>query len=251
MKAFALNFLYTLVFSRKFLNYILLTLSLSYKNITSPFIKNIIFLFLTGIAFSVIAKYTGIQQLNSGTIFILYILIMVIVFASIFATFITTFILYWFPEYYNNYDKSPKSDISPPILTKNFGLFNNILYEIKNEPSDKSAVIVNIIKNVCLVLLAIIPFFICLVTGYLGSIIGTLYMMFSLVYNIFAIPLSNIKCFLSIIKDHGELLTILFCISVLLSSIDSFDSTTSGIIGGLVGLIILYKIYTNMSKKND
>jgi hypothetical protein len=250
MKAFSLNFLYTLVFSRKFLNYILLTLSRSYKNIKNPFIKNIIFLFLTGIAFSVIAKYTGIQQLNSGTSFILYILMMVIVFASIFATFITTFILYWFPEHYNNYDKSQKTD-SSPILTKNFGLFNNVLYEIKNESSDKSSVIVNIIKNVCLVLLAIIPFFICLVTGYFGSIIGTLYMIFSLVYNIFAIPLSNIKCFLSIIKDHGELLTILFCISVLLSSIDSFDSTTSGIIGGLVGLIILYKIYTNMSKKND
>ena len=250
MKAFSLNFLYTLVFSRKFLNYILLTLSRSYKNIKNQFIKNIIFLFLTGIAFSVIAKYTGIQQLNSGTSFILYILMMVIVFASIFATFITTFILYWFPEHYNNYDKSQKTD-SSPILTKNFGLFNNVLYEIKNDSSDKSSVIVNIIKNVCLVLLAIIPFFICLVTGYFGSTIGTLYMIFSLVYNIFAIPLSNIKCFLSIIKDHGELLTILFCISVLLSSIDSLDSTTSGIIGGLVGLIILYKIYTNMSKKND
>jgi hypothetical protein len=250
MKAFSLNFLYTLVFSRKFLNYILLTLSRSYKNIKSPFIKNIIFLFLTGIAFSVIAKYTGIQQLNSGTSFILYILMMVIVFASIFATFITTFILYWFPEHYNNYDKSQTTN-SSPILTKNFGLFNNVLYEIKNESSDKSALVLNIIKNVCLVLLAIIPFFICLVTGYFGSTIGTLYMIFSLVYNIFAIPLSNIKCFLSIIKDHGELLTILFCISVLLSSIDSFDSTTSGIIGGLVGLIILYKIYTNMSKKND
>ena len=247
MKAFSLNFLYTLVFSRKFLNYILLTLSRGYKNIKSPFIKNIIFLFLTGIAFNVIAKYTGIQQLNSGTSFILYILMMVIVFASIFATFITTFILYWFPEHYNNYDKPDSS----PILTKNFGLFNNVLYESRDESPDKSTVVVNIVKNVCLVLLAIIPFFICLVTGYLGSIIGTLYMMFSLVYNIFAIPLSNIKCFLSIIKDHGELLTILFCISVLLSSIDSFDSTTSGIIGGLVGLIILYKIYTNMSKKND
>jgi hypothetical protein len=250
MKAFSLNFLYTLVFSRKFLNYILLTLSRSYRNIKSSFIKNIIFLFLTGIAFSVIAKYTGIQQLNSGTSFILYILMMVIVFASIFATFITTFILYWFPEHYNNYDKSQKTD-SSPILTKNFGLFNNVLYEIKNESSDKSALVLNIIKNVCLVLLAIIPFFICLVTGYFGSIIGTLYMMFSLVYNIFAIPLSKITCFLNIIKDHGELLTILFCISVLLSSIDSFDSTSSGIIGGLVGLIILYKIYTNMSKKND
>jgi hypothetical protein len=78
--------------------------------------------------------------------------------------------------------------------------------------------------------------------------IGTLYMIFSLVYNIFAVPLSNIEAFLTIIKDHGELLTILFCISVLLSSLDSLDSTTSGIIGGLVGLIILYKIYIYMSK---
>lgn len=251
MKAFSLNFLYTLVFSRKFLNYILLTLSRSYRNIKNPFIKNIIFLFLTGIAFSVIAKYTGIQQLNSGTSFILYILMMVIVFASIFATFITTFILYWFPEHYNKYDKSQAGGDSPPILTKNFGLFSNVLYENKSDASHKSPIVLNIIKNVCLVLLAIIPFFICLVTGYLGSIIGTLYMIFSLVYNIFAIPLSKIQCFLSIIKDHGELLTILFCISVLLSSIDSFDSTTTGIIGGLVGLIILYKIYTNMSKKHD
>jgi hypothetical protein len=255
MKAFGLNFLYTLLFSRKFLNYILLTLSRGYRNIKSQFLKNIIFLFLTGIAFSVIAKYTGIQQFNSGTSFILYILIMVIIFASIFSTFVTNFILYWFPEYYNKYEKSDTG--VNPILNKNFALFNDVFYKLNNEPLEKNAGIVkdiknmnvtNIIKNVCLVLLAIIPFFICLVTGYLGSMIGTLYMIFSLVYNIFAIPLSNIQCFLSIIKDHGELLTILFCISVLLSSIDSFDSTTSGIIGGLVGLIILYKIYTNMYK---
>lgn len=238
MKAFCLNFLYTLLFSRKFLNYILTTLSRSYATIESSFLKNIIFLFLTGIAFSVIAKYTGIQQFNSGTTFILYILAMVIVFAMMFATFVTHFILYWFPDYYNKYEKTESSD--KPILTKDFALFNNVLYNNIN--------IMNIILNVCLILIAIIPFLICLITGYLGSMTGTLYMIFSLVYNIFAVPLSNIEAFLTIIKDHGELLTILFCISVLLSSLDSFDSTTSGIIGGLVGLIILYKIYTHMSK---
>jgi hypothetical protein len=255
MKAFCLNFLYTLLFSRKFLNYILTTLSRSYATITSSFLKNIIFLFLTGIAFSVIAKYTGIQQFNSGTTFVLYILAMVIVFAMMFATFVTHFILYWFPEYYNKYEKTESP--GKPILTKDFALYNNVLYYITRERLDKGAGFVkklkninlmNIILNVCLVLIAIIPFLICLITGYLGSMIGTLYMLFSLVYNIFAVPLSNIEAFLTIIKDHGELLTILFCISVLLSSLDSLDSTTSGIIGGLVGLIILYKIYIHMSK---
>jgi hypothetical protein len=255
MKAFCLNFLYTLLFSRKFLNYILSTLSRSYATITSSFLKNIIFLFLTGIAFSVIAKYTGIQQFNSGTTFILYILAMVIVFAMMFATFVTNFVLYWFPDYYNNYEKTESPDKS--ILTKDFALFNNVLYNITHERLEKGAGyfkklininIMNIILNVCLVLIAIIPFIICLITGYIGSMTGTLYMICSLVYNIFAVPLSNIEAFLTIIKDHGELLTILFCISVLLSSLDSFDSTTSGIIGGLVGLIILYKIYTHMSK---
>ena len=254
MKAFCLNFLYTLLFSRKFLNYILTTLSRSYANIKRPFLKNIIFLFLTGIAFSAIANYTGIQQFNAGTTLILSILSMVIVFAMIFAIFVTHFILYWFPEYYNKYEKTESPEKS--ILTKGFALFNNILYYTTYNKLDRSAGffkklqninIMNIILNVCLVLIAIIPFLICLITGYIGAMIGTLYMIFSLVYNIFAVPLSNIEAFLTIIKDHGELLTILFCISVLLSSLDSFDSTTSGIIGGLVGLIILYKIYIYMS----
>ncbi len=254
LKAFCLNFLYTLLFSRKFLNYILVTSSRAYKNIKHPFLKNIIFLFLTGIAFSVIAKYTGIQEFNSGTTFILYILTMVIVFAMMFTTFVTNFILYWFPEYYNKYEKTDTPE--RPILTKDFALFNNVLYYTTNEKLEKGANIskkikniniLNIIKNICLVLLALIPFLICFITGYLGSVFGTLYMILSLVYNIFATPLSNMAGLSTIIKDHGELLTILFCISVLLSSLDTLDSTTSGIIGGLVGLIILYKIYTNMS----
>ena len=111
----------------------------------------------------------------------------------------------------------------------------------------KETKLLNIVFNVCLGLLAIIPFLICLVTGLVGAIIGTFYMILSLLFNIFYIPLSNTSSFFTIITDHSELLTILVCISVLLSSVDSFDSTTSGILGGLVGLLILYKIITNMT----
>ena len=96
-------------------------------------------------------------------------------------------------------------------------------------------------------MLAILPFLICLGTGLVGSLFGTLYMILSLIFNIFYIPASNISCIFSIIKDHSDLLTILFCISVVLASVDTFDSTTSGTLGGLVGLLILYKIYTSMT----
>ena len=243
IKSFCLNFLYTLLFSRKILNLILVTLSETYKNIKYSAIKNLIFLFLTGIAFSVIAKYTGIQQLNNGVGYILYLLVMVIVFAMMFTLLASNFVLYWSPNYYNKFEDKDETD--PSILDKNYSLFNNIFYDIKTETKDNK--LLKIVFNVCLGLLAILPFLICLGTGLVGSLFGTLYMILSLVFNIFYIPASNISCIFSIIKDHSDLLTILFCISVVLASVDTFDSTTSGTLGGLVGLLILYKIYTSMT----
>ena len=266
IKSFCLNFLYTLLFSRKFISAILKKLSQSYKGLSSIF-RNIIFLFLTGILFSVVAKYTGIKQLNGGPGFILYLLSMVVVFAMIFTTFATNFILYWSPAYYNKIS-STKEDTTP-ILSEDYSLFHNIFYEIKTKPTTdntsdnddqyevKKTVLsrvgnefnsikgYSIMKNVLLFFLAIIPFLLCIVTGLIGSMLGTLYMILSLVFNIFYTPLSKPSCFLSIVKDHGDLLTLLLCISIVISSVDSFNSTTSGTIAGLVGLLILYKIYKN------
>ena len=257
VKAFCLNFLYTLVFSRKFISYVLETLSNAYHKIStgSPVVRNIIFLFLTGMLFNIIAHITKIQYLNGGPGFVLYILSLVIMCATIFTLFLTNFILYWSPSEYYNYDKNAKnpSDTGDTLLNKNFGLIGNVFYALRDSPpangTSKGAFNpLNLLKNIGLALLIFIPVSIALTAGMVGSMVGLLYMILSLMFNIYYIPLSNTTCFLNLIKDHGDLLTILFCISIIVSSVNSFNSTTSGIIGGLVGVIILYKIYKALNK---
>ena len=247
VKALFLNFLYTLIFCRKFISYILVNLSDAYTKLgDAPILKNFIFLFLTGILFNVIAYYTKIQGFNSGPGFVLYVLSMVIVCGMIFSSVITNIILYWWPGDYNKFD--PKySESAAPVLNKNFGLFGNIFYNFRLPPSGGNKLgpisLVNILINIGLFLLTLIPASIAFSTGILGTMLGAIYMILSLIFNIFYVPLSNTGCFLSLIKDHGDLLTLLFCISIVVSSVNNFNSTTSGTISGLVGVIILYKIY--------
>lgn len=256
VKAFCLNFLYTLVFSRKFISYVLKTLSNAYYDIgEAPLVKNIIFLFLTGLLFNVIAHITKIQSLNGGPGFVLYILSLVIMGATIYTLFLTNFILYWWPGDYDKYDSNGKGandTKTPPLLNKEFGLVGNVFYALRYPPASRTTKgpinPFNLLKNIGLALLLFIPVSIAFTTGMLGSMVGLLYMTLSLMFNIFYIPLSNTTCFLNLIKDHGDLLTILFCISIIVSSVNSFNSTTSGIIGGLVGVLILYKIYKAMPK---
>lgn len=262
VKAFCLNFLYTLVFSRKFISYVLETLSDAYRKIStrSPLVRNIIFLFLTGLLFNIIAHITKIQSLNGGPGFVLYILSLVIMCATIYTLFLTNFILYWWPGDYDKYDSNGKDandTITLPLLNKNFGLVGNVFYALRNPSTSNYSTtnkskpgtinLFNLLKNIGLALLLFIPVSIAFTTGMLGSMVGLLYMTLSLMFNIFYIPLSNTTCFLNLIKDHGDLLTILFCISIIVSSVNSFNSTTSGIIGGLVGVLILYKIYKAMT----
>jgi len=252
VKALFLNFLYTIIFCRKFINYVLVTLSNTYTKIgDAPILKNIIFLFLTGILFNVIAYYTKIQGLNNGPGFVLYALSMLIVGGMIFSSVITNVILYWWPGDYNKFD-SKYSESASPVLNKNFGLLGNIFYNFRLPPVGTNKLgplsLFNILKNMGLLLLLIIPLMFSFSIGILGTMLAAIYMIFSLIFNIFYVPLSNVDCFLSLIKDHGDLLTILFCVSIVVSSVNNFNSTTSGTIGGLVGLIILYKIYKALTK---
>jgi hypothetical protein len=258
IKSFCLNFLYTLLFSRIALSYILTGLSNGYKRLgNNPIFKNFVFLILTGILFNIIAKIIGIEALNIGSGFILYLLAMVVVFAMMFTSFMSIFILYWLPEYYNKYQLE---ESETPLLSKNYALLANVFFCTKKNSNEddespapecpdvtvKETRWVNIVKNIFLGFFLIPFILISFSTGFVGSLVGALYMTFSLLWNIIYVPLSNTKCFLNIIKDHGDLLTILFCISVVISSVNQFNSTTSGTIGGLVGLLILYKMYKSM-----
>ena len=71
-------------------------------------------------------------------------------------------------------------------------------------------------------------------------------MNFSFLFNLFYIPLSNNLEFFDIIKSHGNLLTILFCIAVIGSSTKSFNPTTTGIMSIALVAIIFYKVMTEL-----
>jgi len=240
-KSFCLNFLYTLLFSRLSINTALKYLSASYKELgDAPAYKNIIFLLLSGIIFTVIGKYTGIQEMSSGPGFILLLLIMVVVVAMIATMFLTNFCLYWGSEFYNKY-----INITGTPLHRGYTLFYNIFYE---NMKDGKIQLVGILLNTLLFLVAIISYSICVTTGFVGSLIGLLWMTVSILYNIFIVPILNYRCLCAILIEHSILLSVLFCISVVISSSGNLNSTTSGIMGGLVALLILYNTYKNMTK---
>lgn len=247
-KALCLNFLYTLFLSRVFINTSLTLASTNYQKLGDKAhgFKNIIFLLLTGILFGVIAQYAKIKELNYGSGLVIYILLMFVVLAMIVTMLLTNFSLYWGTTFYNA-NFAPKDD---PI-SNGYTLFANVLYHIRPylEPFNPKSIL-NILLNIVLIILIIISYSVCLSTGFMGSMIGLLWMIMSLLYNIFVIPILNIRCFLTIISDHSSLITLLFCIGVVLSSKGSLTPTITGILGGLVGLLMLYKIYNNITSSN-
>lgn len=239
-KAFSLNLLYTVFFSRLFISSILTTLSTRYQKLGDRAwgFKNVVFLFLTGVLFSVLAKYVKIKEMKYGPGLIIFLLLMFVVFAMFATMFLTNFFLYWGPKYYNEMFKESK-------ISNGYTLYANVLYHIR--PFGFKS-IVNILLNIILLIFILISYSFCFTTGFLGSIIGLVWMMLSLIYNIFVIPISNIGCFLSIISDHTWLITIMLCISVALSSRGNLPPTITGILGGFVALLILLLTYQNISK---
>jgi hypothetical protein len=255
IKAFTLNFVYTLIFSRIAINYILKICSTTFRTkiITSPIMNNIVFLILSGIAFTIIANYTGNQQISSGVIFIIYILVLIVLVGMGFTLFATVFPsigLYWNPKWWSSLN-----------LLSGYELFNGV-FELPDklklgdgdgwDQSWKFMVwLFGIFLYIILFILAAIALIFSFSTGFIGALMGAFYMIINILYYIFIFPLLHKKeCFFSIIKDHSQLLIILFCISIVLSSVKHLNSTTSGVISGIVGIIILYKIIKNISSKN-
>ena len=241
LRAFALFFLYTALFSRMLLSNVLKKCSIKYQQVVkhNPVLSNIMFLFLTGILFNIIANYTGIKALHGANGYILYFLIVLLTIAYSLTCAGTMMLLWWYPslvfEKYYIQCNIPRSYYKLVNIRKMF-------YSL----TDKKRALWKRIIFVAVDILNLIPIFIMLMLslciGLFSSTLAFLYMVLTLLINMFYIPLSNTVEFLDIIKSHGNLLTILFCVTVLMASINKMNAITTGILGGLMGFIILYTL---------
>lgn len=241
IRAFALFFLYTTLLSRLLISYVLKKCSIKYQQVVkhNAVLSNIVFLFLTGILFNIIAKYTGITKLNGANGYIIYFLIMLLSFAFGISCTATMIMLWWYPslvfEKYYIQCNIPRNYYKMVNIRKMF-------YSLTEKKRSLAVRILCIILDILLVLPLFIVIASSLCFGLFGSAIAYIYMILTLLINFFYIPLSNIVEFLDIIKSHGNLLTILFCVTVLVASINRMNSVTSGILGVLMALVILYTL---------
>lgn len=247
-RAFALFFLYTALFSRILISNVLKRCSIKYQQVIkhSSILSNFMFLLLTGILFNIIANYTGIKALHGANGYILYGLIMLISIAFTVSSAATMILYWWHPssmfEPYYRQCNIPRNYYKLVDTKKMF--FSLAEYKIKRP-------LVTIIRHILFDILLILPVFIMIMLslclGFFGSTIAFLYMVLTLFVNLFYIPISNTVEFLDIIKSHGHLLTILFCITILVASVDKMDSVTTGILGSLMAISILYTIVKYMN----
>jgi len=246
-RAFALFFLYTVLVSRILISKLLKRLSIVYQQTIkhSPVLSNFMFLCFTGILFNIIANYANIPELNGANGYILYVLIMIAAISFSISTFVGMLFLWWAPSmafetYYRQCD-IPRSYYKLMNYKKMF--FS--AYEYK-EKRLLHIVIGHIFLDILLIFPIMIMISFSLGIGLISSTIAFLYIVASLLFNMFFIPLYNTVEFLDIIKSHGNLLTILFCVTVLIASLSRLNNVTTGIIGGILAVIILIKTLKNL-----
>ena len=307
LKIFSFTFLYCVLLTRVFLNWILRNLSRGYgKNIKSATAGNIVFLLLCGL----LLPYSPIAIIS----LLLVIITAIINTIGLIATFIlcirprTGLFLPFFkfnqnsdnyePEvledYYKvfNYKKyfySTKDNpgilafsLIPIILLIIFAALNigegqsvvfqiiaygfvgalvlNLIFSLigfkNNEDGSFKSNIANLLekisaifKNILLMFNLIIIFGFSLVGISIGSMFANAYMTLSTLFNFLYIPITQPLEFFDIMKDHADLLTILFCIGVIGSASFAFDKNTTGVMSGILVVLILYKISKGLKAK--
>jgi hypothetical protein len=81
----------------------------------------------------------------------------------------------------------------------------------------------------------------------LGNILALFYLHFYVIIGFFYVPFKDYPQLFKIVKSHGNILTLLFCIIVVLAGVKVLHPTSVGVIGGILGLLVLYKIITLLS----
>ena len=105
----------------------------------------------------------------------------------------------------------------------------------------------------CKVINFIVVFFLLLICvmlfGGLGNVFAGMWLLISKLIYFFFIPLSNFKRFLNIIKQHGNLLTIMLCLNVIIGSGVYLDKAVTSIMSLILAAIVLYKSYMHLNPK--
>lgn len=86
-----------------------------------------------------------------------------------------------------------------------------------------------------------------MVIGLFGNMIAFFYLHLYVIIGFFYIPFSDRSNLFKIIKGHGNILTILFCIIVVLAFVNVLHPTSVGVIGAILGLLIMYKLLASLS----
>lgn len=129
------------------------------------------------------------------------------------------------------------------------GLKNNEDGSIKSNIAFVFETISAIFKNILLMFNLIIIFGFSLLGVTIGSMFANAYMILSTFFNFLYIPITQPLEFFDIMKDHADLLTILFCIGVIGSASFAFDRNTTGVMSGILVVLILYKISKGLKAK--
>ena len=80
-----------------------------------------------------------------------------------------------------------------------------------------------------------------------GNMLAFFFMNFYIILGFFYIPFKNYTKLFQIIKSHGNMLTLLFCIVVVVHAVKVLHPTSAGVVGGLLALLILYKLIVTFS----
>ena len=232
-KAFLANGVFTIYHSRTFIHNILDYLTNNYQKLKrdtkkNAIIKNVVFFILTGILFNIIAVTTGDNKYYIGFCSIFFLLLLISVAAMIFTFFKTMFNDYWW---------FGAGGVDNGVL------FNGVECEPGANLSDYS-IVSDVVMNFTTWILRFPAALTCFFTGFAGALVGLCYIVISLLFNMFFVPIfTGFECLCKIIQSHSELLIILFCASILFSSSKYLNSTTTTVIGLIVGIIVAYKLF--------
>jgi hypothetical protein len=263
IKTVCFFYLFPMLYARKVLNPILKFLSTKYQTVVknNAVLSNLVFMLLSGLMFPIIAYFTGFTELTAGPLFI------ILGIASLVGMFMGTIGLFMalisvlLPNNFLNSIKEPKNYDENKI-----NIYNNIIKKIhpNNErpsltpdyysinprkffwPLEGGAIAIakNIICSPFILIFIVLAF----TGGLFASILASIWMNISIIIKFFYIPLSQPLEFFYIIKEHGHLLTILFCMGVIGASSQSLNPTTTGIMSGILAVIALIKIVKGLKK---